>query len=173
MFRIFSSPARIRSALLVSAALLTSACSDSTAPKKSANGGGANGNGGTGTGASGTYTLRAIDRNSLPYDIHRGPFFDATNKHFYNQLIVRVTSGAIVLDPLGDVNVWLDYAITADGQSSNKHVENAGTWKMVGNQVTIYVDGKATAQFTIQNGQVVESADVIPDGTMHEYTFQK
>jgi len=157
--------------------MAATACSDSTAPQKPTNGGGNANNGGGGngggTGASGTYTLRAIDRKSLPYEIHHGPFFDAAHTHFYNQLIVKITKGAIELGPLGDCAVWLDYTLNEDGQVSTKHIETDGSWKMVGNLVTVYVNNTATAQFTVQNGQVVENADVIPDGTMHEYTFQK
>jgi hypothetical protein len=165
----------MRHAVALAIAVVAAGCSDSTAPQKSANGGGGNANngGGGGTVASGTYSLRAIDRKALPYEIHHGPFFDPTSRHFYNQLVVKITKGAIELGPLGDCAIWLDYTLNEDGQVSTKHIETDGSWKMVGNQVTVYVNGNPTAQFTIQNGQVVENADVIPDGTMHEYTFQK
>ena len=172
MFHIFSSRTAIWRAI-VAGMLVIAGCSDSTAPKKSGGGGQNGGGNGGGQGASGTYSLRAIDRKALPIDIHHGPFFDAPNQHFYNQLIVKVTGGAIVLDPLGDFAVWMEYTIVADGQQSTKHLETDGTWKMVGNQVTVYVNGQATATFAIQNGQVVENIDLIKDGTMHEYTYQK
>ncbi len=131
------------------------------------------GGGGGGGGASGTYALRLIDKKPLPTDIHHGPFFDAPNQHFYNQLIVKITGGAIELDPLGDFAIWLDYTLNEDGQVSTKHIETDGTWKMVGTTVTVYVNGQKTAAFDIVNGQVVENVDLLQEGTMHEYTYKK
>src|SRR5262245_9168850 len=66
----------------------------------------------------GRYTLSQVDRASLPATIHRGPWFDAANNHFYNQLLLAVSAGTLELKADDHFSLSFDLEITADGQLS-------------------------------------------------------
>ena len=162
MFRIFSSAARSCARLLLPfTALATWACSsDPNSPK-----------GGT---VVGTYQLQQADDRSLPADIHRGPFYDYTQHHFYNQLIVTVTGGSIELDENGNLTATLDASITGDGQTWTKHNEGQATYTAKGSQITAYsADGQVIGMFSVANGEIVQGVDPIGEGVMHQLLYRR
>src|SRR5687767_11851971 len=63
---------------------------------------------------AGAYELRQVDGGAVPAKIYHGPYFDAATPHFYNQLIVEVTTGTIELDEDGRFRIELGYRFTGD-----------------------------------------------------------
>src|ERR1051325_321252 len=96
-----------RAAAALLTAVMAFGCSDSSTSPRS-------------RGPQGTYTLRRVAQKGVPTEIHHGPWFDPAAHHFYNQLVVTVTGGAVELLANGSFAVWIEYDVVADGVPGTK-----------------------------------------------------
>lgn len=122
---------------------------------------------------TGTYALRQVDQKAPPAEIYHGPYFDAANQHFYNQLVVTVTGGGIELDELNHFSFWIDLSYLGDGVRATKRVSLDGTYELQGSLVIVHVPNAPAAGFTIDSGQIVQAIDLMGKGDVAQYTFKK
>ena len=121
----------------------------------------------------GLYALMQVNKKAIPTEIKHGPFFDASVPHFYNQLIVKITGGELVLQDGGRFHFALDLYVNADGDEASLTKPIDGTWEMDGNELTLTPDrGTGYTTATIGKGSVSMDLDVIGEGKFSAYTFQ-
>jgi hypothetical protein len=60
-----------------------------------------------------------------------------------------------------------------DGVTWTKRLEADGTHKAIGTQVTAYSGGQALGTFTIVNGEIDQSVDLLQEGVLKEYRFRR
>src|SRR5574338_421711 len=78
--------------------------------------GGGDTSGPTGPGGNnqiGLYALMTANKKAIPSEIYHGPYFDDTIPHFFNQVIVRVTGGELVLQEDDRFHLAIDFYINA------------------------------------------------------------
>jgi hypothetical protein len=122
---------------------------------------------------TGEYALRTVDGQSLPRQISRSPFFDASSGHFYNEYDVTVTGGNIELDELGLIDLWIDFAVVGDGVPGTRHLVASGTYAVQGSQVIATFNGAGSGQLPLQNGQIDIPMDVLGKGVTNHYDFKR
>jgi len=103
---------------------------------------------------AGAYELRQVDGGAVPAKIYHGPYFDAATPHFYNQLIVEVTTGLIELDDAGRFRIELGYRFTGDGQTALSEIEDEGEYEVQGGEIQFQSEGGSQYSATLQNGTI-------------------
>ena len=103
---------------------------------------------------TGAYELQQVDGNAVPAKIYHGPYFDAATPHFYNQLIVEVTTGTIELDEDGRFRIELGYRFTGDGQAALSELEDEGEYQVEGGAIQFQSDDGGQYSATLQKGTI-------------------
>lgn len=158
---------RLATALLLCSTLASAtACGGGDSSTGPGNGSG-NGN------RLGLYALMQVNKKAIPTEIKHGPFFDASVPHFYNQLIVKVTGGELVLQDGGRFHFALDLYINGDGDEATFTRPIEGTWEVDDDEITLTPDrGTGYTTGTIANGSISMDLDVVGEGKFVPYTFQ-
>jgi hypothetical protein len=121
----------------------------------------------------GLYALMQVNQKAIPSEIKHGPFFDATVPHFYNQLIVKITGGELVLQKGGRFHFALDLYVNADGDESTLTRSIDGTWEVDDGEIDLTPDrGTGFTTATIANGNITMDLDVIGEGKFSAYRFE-
>ena len=129
-----------------------------------------------GGGVAGSYSLSQANASKLPAKLYHGPYYDADIPHFWNQLVVTVTDGALELDDDGRYALSIDLSFTADGESASTSVDVEGDYEVQGDQVFFTADGGAEYSGRVQNGTLVlelPSPLAKSDVKSHQYQFRK
>jgi hypothetical protein len=137
---------------------------------------GCGGDSGTGpaAGPGGHYELRNIDDETVPVEIHNGPYFDPVSGTFYNQFSCTVDGGEIELDEDdGRFTLTFGLTITADGQYASFAYTLVGDYEVQGDQILLQPDDAGSAWASLEGGRIVLPADILGDGIMNEYVFRR
>jgi hypothetical protein len=114
---------------------------------------------------NGLYALMQVDGKAIPKEVYHGPYFDARQPHFYEQLIVKVTGGELVLGTDGRYHLAIDVAITADGEVTSTTLASEGMYELDGDEIDLVRDdGEGWGTATLRNGSLMISVDVMGDG---------
>lgn len=149
--------------LLTGAALLgTIACSggdSSTGPGKRTNP------------AAGLYALRAVNKKAIPFQIYRGAYYYADIKYTFNDLIIQVTGGELILQDNGAFHLAVDLKFAAEGQEDSGTRSFNGTYEIRGSDI-VFSDASGSVTGSLQSGNVVLLLDVGGTGTKNTYRFE-
>jgi len=120
--------ARMRLALLAAAFLGVSACGSDgpTSPNSSGK-------------VTGTWILDDIDEEDLPVAVHRGPYLDPNTGAFFNNYVLRISSGYLEIRENETFYLVFQIRIEADGQTAGGSMELEGEWDLVDDEVVLRV----------------------------------
>jgi hypothetical protein len=154
---------RIAPLLLATALLATIACGS--------NGGGDKTTGPTTT-VEGNYNLRTVDGNRLPVEVYHGPWFDAANTRFYNQMILVVKNGVINLDDTDGWAMTMDVQMTLDAVTTQQTLAIMGTYEIDGDDIVLSAfDDETELAGTIKKGTISLTMDVGGSKRDKAYSF--
>jgi len=147
MTTIFSK-ALLRSALVATAFLGIAGCSSDgpTSP-----GGGK---------VTGTWILEDIDDDELPVAVHRGPFLDPNTGIFFNNYVLRVSSGYLEIRENETFYLVFQLRVEADGQTAAGSMELEGEWDLVDDEVVLRVQFPITGMQTLERSDGILHTDV-------------
>ena len=120
--------ALLRSVLVSTAVLAISGCGSDgpTSP-------------GSGGKVTGTWVLEDIDDEELPVAVHRGPYLDPNTGIFFNNYVLRISSGYLEIRENETFYLVFQFRIEADGQMAGGNMELEGEWDFVGDEVVLRV----------------------------------
>lgn len=122
---------------------------------------------------TGLYALMTIDKKEIPREVYHGPFFDADAPHFYNQLIVTVTGGEVILQEDGTFRIAVDLTVNGDGEIQTGTIAFGGTYEVDGSNVMFSVNGGNGGSATLQDDYLMVDIDVMKGkGTLRKYFFR-
>lgn len=122
---------------------------------------------------AGLYALMTIDKKAIPREVYHGPFFDAAASHFYNQLIVTVTGGEVVLRDDGTFHIAVDLDVNGDGETETGTIAFGGTYDVHGSDVALAVNGGNGGSAALQDDYLTVDIDVLKGkGTLRKYFFR-
>ena len=138
--------------------------------------GGGDSSGSTGPGGGnrlGLYALMTANRKAIPTEIYHGPYFDETIPHFFNQFIVRLTGGELVLQDGGRYHIALDMYVNGDGEEAQITLPAEGDYEIDGNEILLQADGAPeAARALIKNGTITFTSDPPAGGKKLELMFK-
>jgi hypothetical protein len=121
----------------------------------------------------GLYALMTANRKPIPVEIYHGPYFDETIPHFFNQFVVRVTGGELVLQAGGRYHLALDLYLNGDGEEAQLTLPAEGNYEIDGNQIVLQADGAPeAARASIKNGTITYTSDPPAGGQKMELVFK-
>jgi hypothetical protein len=113
------------------------------------------------------------NRKPIPVEIYHGPYFDETIPHFFNQFVVRVTGGELVLQDGGRYHLALDLYLNGDGEEAQLTLPAEGDYEIDGNQIVLQADGAPeAARASIKNGTITYTSDPPTGGQKMELVFK-
>jgi len=151
---------RIAGMLATAALLGTVACSGSdksTGPRDPAN-------------PVGTFALFQVGQKKIPREIFRGPV-TFPNGASYDEFVVTITGGEMILQKNGEIHVAIDYRAAADGNEVTGTNSDDGTFEIDGDQILISADGGGV-DGTYRNGVIAVRLDLVGNGELQTYTFR-
>ena len=153
----------IAGAIATTALIATSACSgsgdSSTAPRDPEN-------------PVGTFALFQVGQKNIPRVIFRGPVTFPTGVS-YDEFVVTITGGEMILQENGDIHVAIDYKAAADGNEVSGTNAQDGTYEVYGNQISILGNkGDVGVDGTYRNGVITVDLDLVGNGELQTYTFR-
>ena len=138
--------------------------------------GGGDSSGPTGPGGDnqlGLYALMTANKKVIPTEIYHGPFFDETIPRFFNQVIVRVTGGELVLQEDNRFHLAIDLYLYADGDEDAATLAVDGDFETEGGKIELWADGaEGPVVAAIRNGTVTFTSDTGTAGNRAELTFK-
>jgi hypothetical protein len=121
----------------------------------------------------GLYALMTANKKAIPSEIYHGPFFDETIPHFFNQVIVRVTGGELVLQEDDRFHLAIDIYIFADGEEQTGTLAIDGDSEIDGGKIALWADaGGDPVIASIRNGTVTFTSDTKTPGKRTELVFK-
>jgi hypothetical protein len=124
---------------------------------------------------TGTYVLQNVDEESLPVEIHHGPWFDAASGTFFNQFIFTVTGGSIQLLDGGRFTMTMSAVVNGDGQGGAATLSVDGWYEVDGDEIWFEADdetwGSVTA--TLDGDTIIMSADMMNKGDSRDFSYQR
>jgi hypothetical protein len=118
----------MRSGMFAAAFLVLSACG-ADAPTSPGSGGK----------VTGTWVLEDIDDEELPVAVHRGPYLDPNTGAFFNNYVLRISSGYLEIRENETFYLVFQIRIEADGQTAAGNMELEGEWDLVNDEVVLRV----------------------------------
>jgi hypothetical protein len=137
--------------------------------------GGGDSAGPTGPGGTqlGLYALMTANKKAIPTEIYHGPYFDETIPYFFNQFIVRVTGGELVLQDDDRFHLAIDLYINADGEEGTLTIPVDGDFEIDGGKIALWADGGEEPEIAaIRNGTVTFTSSTRTAGKRTELTFK-
>jgi len=120
----------------------------------------------------GTYALFQVDQKNIPKTIFRGPA-NFPGGASYDEFVITITGGEMILQEDGDIHVAIDYRASADGNEVNGTNSQDGTYEIDGNQISIVGDkGDVGVEGTYRNGVITLDLDLVGNGERQTYTFR-
>jgi hypothetical protein len=110
---------------------------------------------GSGGKVTGTWVLEDIDDEELPMAVHRGPFLDPNTGIFFNNYVLRVSSGYLEIRENETFYLVFQLRVEADGQTAEGSMELEGEWDLVDDEVVLRV------QFPFAGMQTLDREDGI------------
>ncbi|MFN8582253.1 MAG: hypothetical protein U0163_14925 [Gemmatimonadaceae bacterium] len=135
--------------------------------------GGSDSGTGPSRGPAGSYALRQIDGTAPPVEIHHGPWFDATNHHFYNQFVLQVTDGVLELDGTANFSLQFNMQYVGDGQPGQTSLMVQGSYTINGASVQLLPNQGGVIEARLQNNIVTIGIDFMKKGASLDYTFRR
>ena len=130
----------------------------------------------TGPGKSnqiGLYALITANKKAIPSEIYHGPFFDETARRFYNQVIVKVIGGELVLMENDRFHLEIRFELDADGEQQLWRFAVDGESEIDGGEIALWADaGGDPVIASIRNGTVTFTSDTGTPGKRAEVTFK-
>ena len=138
--------------------------------------GGGDSSGPTGPGRNnqlGLYALITANKKAIPSEIYHGPFFDETGPRFYNQVIVRVIGGELILQEDDRFHFEIRFDVNADGDQQLWRLAVDGESEIDGDEIALWADdGSDPVIASIRNGTVTLTSDTGTPGKRAEVTFK-
>ena len=126
------------------------------------------------TNVAGTYVLQTIDQATLPQEIVNGTALDNSTRTLYDQFVLTVQSGTLVLDENGQYHTSFDSDLVLDGTSPNRAIEAQGTYTLTGKRIVLLRDnGVDWSEGTLENGRVTMQMTLMSGEPLKAYAFQK
>ena len=121
----------------------------------------------------GLYALITANKKAIPSEIYHGPFFDETVPHFYNQVVVRVIGGELILQDDDRFHLEIRFDLNADGDQQLWRLAVDGEAEIDGDKIALWADdGSEPVIATIRNGTVNLTSDTGTPGKRAEVTFK-
>lgn len=118
----------------------------------------------------GTFALFQVDQKNIPRVIFRGPF-TFPGGAAYDEFVVTITGGEMILQENGEIHVAIDYKASADGNEVNGTRSAEGTYEVNGNQISI-ASGDGGVDGIYRNGVITLELDLVGNGERQTYTFR-
>lgn len=137
------------------------------------------GGGDSATGASksptGAYALRQVDNESPPARVYHGPWFDPVNRRFYEQFMLDIVDGTVVLDGGGGYTIDFDYKVNADGKAGTGSIHNEGDYEVHGAEITFTHGSNPPSTFLgrIDGNVITIPLILLERGASHVYAFRR
>jgi hypothetical protein len=127
------------------------------------------------TDPKGLYDLRTIDDAALPQEVYHGPWFDAQNQRFYNQMVLSVTSGQINVIANNRWAMTLNITQTLDGQKRTTSFYADGTYELDGSDIILNPETGNLSQIggTIERGTVSFSMEFNGSNRPKAFAFKR
>ena len=120
----------------------------------------------------GTFALFQVGQKNIPRTIFRGPVTFPGGAS-YDEFVVTITGGEMILQKNGDIHVAIDYKAAADGNEVSGTNAQDGTYEIDGNQISILGDkGDVGVEGTYRNGVITVDLDLVGNGELQTYTFR-
>ena len=120
----------------------------------------------------GTFALFQVNQKNIPKVIFRGPVTFPGGAS-YDEFIVTITGGEMILQRDGDIHVAIDYRAAADGNEVNGTNAQGGTYEIDGNQISIVGNNADVGvEGTYRNGVITVDLDLLGNGEFQTYTFR-
>jgi len=120
----------------------------------------------------GTFALFQVGQKNIPRVIFRGPVTFPGGAS-YDEFVVTITGGEMILEKNGDIHVAIDYKAAADGNEISGTNAQDGTYEIDGNQISILGDkGDVGVDGTYRNGVITVDLDLVGNGELQTYTFR-
>ena len=120
----------------------------------------------------GTFALFQVGQKNIPKVIFRGPITFPGGAS-YDEFVVTITGGEMILQENGDIHVAIDYKAAADGNEVSGTNSQNGTYEIDGNQISIWGDqGDGGVEGTYRNGVITVDLDLVGNGELQTYTFR-
>ena len=121
----------------------------------------------------GLYALITANKKAIPSEIYHGPFFDETIPHFYNQVIVRVIGGELILQDDDRFHFEIRFEVNADGEQQLWRLAVDGDSEIDGGKLALWGDaGGDPVIASIRNGTVTFTSETGTPGKRTEVTFK-
>jgi hypothetical protein len=121
----------------------------------------------------GLYALMTANKKVIPSEIYHGPYFDETVPRFYNQVIVRVTGGELLLQEDDRFHLQIEFYLNADGDEQQWRFAVDGNAEIDGGRIALWADGGGDPVIaSIRNGSVTFTGDTRTPGRRAELSFQ-
>ena len=121
----------------------------------------------------GLYALITANKKAIPSEIYHGPFFDETVPRFYNQVIVKVIGGELVLMENDRFHLEIRFELDADGEQQLWRFAVDGESEIDGGEIALWADaGGDPVIASIRNGTVTFTSDTGTPGKRAEVTFK-
>ena len=127
----------------------------------------------TTTNVAGTYVLQTIDQAVLPKEISTGTETDNTTRTLYDQFVLSIQRGTLVLDETGHYQTSFDYDLALDGSTPNHAIREQGTYTLTGKRIVLLRDNGDRSEGTLENGRVIMQMTLMGGGSLKAYVFQK
>ena len=136
-------------------------------------GGDSSGPAGPGSNQTGLYALITANKKAIPSEIYHGPFFDETVPRFYNQVIVRVIGGELILQEGDRFHLEIRFDLNADGDQQLWRFAVDGESEIDGGEIALWPDeGGEPVIASIRDGTVTFTSDTGTPGKRAEVTFK-
>ena len=121
----------------------------------------------------GLYALLTANKKAIPSEIYHGPYFDETIPHFFNQVIVRVIGGELILQQDDRFHLEIRFDVNADGEQQLWRLAVDGDSEIDGGTIALWADGGGDPVIaSIRNGTVTFMSDTGTPGKRAEVTFK-
>ena len=124
-------------------------------------------------GPEGVYPLQQVDGSAPPVEIHHGPYFDAPTHHFYNQLVMQVTSGTIELDDNANFSMEFEMEYVGDGEPGTTSLELEGSYTVNGSDIVFLPNIGGSLPGRLQGKAITLSIDFMQKDSPLDYTFRR
>jgi hypothetical protein len=116
--------------------------------------------------------LVTANKKAIPSEIYHGPFFDETVPRFYNEVIVRVIGGELILQDGDRFHLEIRFDLNADGEQQLWRFALDGESEIDGGNIALWPDGGDRVIASIRNGTVTFTSDTGTPGKRAEVTFK-
>ena len=116
----------------------------------------------------GTWVLESVDDEEPPVAVHRGAYLDPATGIFFNNYVLRVTSGYIEIRENETFYMSVLIRIEADGQTAEGNIELEGEWDLVDDEIVLRVQFPVVGTMTMEREDGMLHTDIDFLGTGEE-----